>query len=208
MKLAAAAVTGVLGLLVACGEGRREVQAHWPSGALRAEGVETRAPDGGWVQDGPFRSWHEGGGRESEGAYAAGLRSGPWTTWHPPAQGGGLRSQGSYLFGQEEGVWVHRRPDGSIDPQLTGIYEAGERLGDFAMDGPRMEWFGEGRPREATVLEDGLRHGPATTWYPSGAKRSEGVYVRGRKSGRWSYWQEDGSLDRRLSTDRAEEAGP
>ena len=124
------------------------------------------------------------------------MPSGRWRYWYPD---GSLQARGAYLFGQEEGVWVHRRPDGSIDEELTGVYEAGEKVDAFRIDGEHTAWFEKDRPRERVTYQDGLRHGPAFGWYPDGSRRSEGQYVQGRKSGRWVYWREDGSIDKELT---------
>ena len=187
---------GVAGLAVACGDGGRQVRAHFESGALKAEGREVRATDGTWKKSGPFRSWHENGAPASQGSYRADTASGTWTHWYPD---GALQARGCFLFGEREGVWIERLPDGSLDREASGVYEQGRKIDDFLIDGSLEEVYSANRLRERVNYVDGLRHGPATTWFPNGSKRSEGEYVRGAKSGPWTYWNEDGSVDARLS---------
>ena len=189
------ALVGLCVAVVSCGDGSREVLAHYDSGRLRSEGREIQLGEE-WVASGVFRSWHEDGAPAEEGSYSEGEASGAWATWYPD---GTLESKGSYLFGEREGVWVFREPDGSLDAERTGIYEAGQRFADFLIDGVLQDDFAEGRPRERVEYVDGLRHGLCESWYPDGAKRSEGRYEGGRKSGRWSYWTRDGRPDPKLS---------
>ncbi len=182
--------------LSACGEDARVVRAYHASGQLESEGHEHVATDGTWELDGPFHTYHSNGARRANGAYSAGLRSGPWTSWY---EDGAAEARGAYLFGEREGVWIQRAPNGSIDRAKTGVYENGERITEYVVDGVLSDAYGDGQLRERVTCRDGLRHGLATTWHPNGARRSEGRYSDGRRSGRWTYWNEDGSVDPQLS---------
>jgi len=209
----------VLGLLACGGEKTISAGGAPADGAFRAAYDDGTPKAEGAFQDGKqtgtWTQWYEDGTKGSEGAFSAGEKTGPWTYWHRNgavlAQGryliertgpwtfrhdnGALQAQGSFLFGQKEGLWVHRNQDGTIDPELTGVYEADVRVAEVMIDGSTTEWFDDDQPRFRTEYAGGVRHGATAAWYADGAKRYEGRYEYGRKSGRWTYWEPDGSVD-------------
>lgn len=187
-------------------------EAWHPDGTPRARGAfRDGLQDGEWVQwhasgregsrgvwsagakEGPWTYRREDGTLLARGSYARGEPSGPWTHWLPD---GSLEARGSYLFGAKEGVWLHRLPDGSVDLERSGVYEGGERIAAYALEGSFAE-RADGVLEDRVEYADGVPHGVSASWYADGTPRHEGRYERGRKTGRWSYWNPDGSVDSR-----------
>lgn len=185
--------------------------AWHPDGTLRAEGGFR-----GGEQHGPWRQWHANGRLGSEGSWDAGERHGEWKLWYesgaPMTAGtyrhgeqvgrwtlwfpdGVAKSEGSLLGGRREGVWVERAPGGAVDDLATGIYEDGEKIGDWFVDGERVFRWGDGQVQERSLWKDGLREGPCARYWGGGARSEEGAYSRGRRTGPWRFWNIDGTLD-------------
>jgi len=142
---------------------------------------------------GPWTYWHENGEKLGAGEYVAGRRSGPWVFHH---DNGVTRARGAFLADLKEGVWLHRDPDGTLDRELTGVYEAGERFAEWRAEGLYTDWYEDGGARrETSEWRDGLLHGHAITWYRNGRKQSEGDYADGLRTGPWRFWREDGGVD-------------
>ena len=158
----------------------------YENGAKGSEGMWRRGE-----KFGSWKYWHENGNRLAAGMYRK-EKSGVWTHWHPDES---TQARGSFLFGEKEGLWVYRNRDGSVDTELSGVYEADERIGEMMITGTTTEWYDDDSKRHENEFVDGIRNGKSVSWYPDGTKWSEGQYELGRKTGRWSYWHPDGSVD-------------
>jgi hypothetical protein len=104
-------------------------------------------------QEGSWTEWHDNGQKRSEGEYKNGEKEGlwaywqvngqrsegewkngkgegPWTVWH---ENGQKMSEGEYKNGEKEGLWTYWHRDGSIDHEMSGIYNADKwHLGKIA----------------------------------------------------------------------------
>ena len=76
---------------------------------------------------GMWTFWHESGGMGMKGAYERGDAEGLWTYWN---EVGGICSQGRMEAGELSGRWTVYRDDGTLDPERSGRFEAGIRVGD------------------------------------------------------------------------------
>ena len=112
----------------------------WEEGAYRAG-----------EEDGPWRWWYENGNPQALGGFADGKHVGGWTYYHENGfvlaegvydddrpvgawrtyhEGGTLHSEGHFVDGEREGRWVVYDARGNLDPAASGLYRAGERVGD------------------------------------------------------------------------------
>lgn len=112
----------------------------WEEGAYR-----------GGEEDGPWRWWYESGSPQALGTFADGKHVGGWTYYHENgyvmAEGvyeddrpvglwrtyhdsGALHSEGRFVGGKREGRWTVYDPQGALDVETSGLYRAGERVGD------------------------------------------------------------------------------
>lgn len=121
------------------------------SGDVVAQGAFDRG-----LENGPWTQVMEDGTR-GEGPFTEGRRHGAWTYWY---EGGALQERGSYDRGLREGRWVFYREDGTVfrdaeyaagekdgevrvyledgetlDPEPSGVYRRGEKIGP--LDGQR-----------------------------------------------------------------------
>lgn len=186
-------------------------RAWHSSGQVEAEGQFVNGePDGSWtrwyasgqlasreswkegVRHGPWRLWYEDGTLRAEGTYRDDRQEGHWTRYHPD---GSVESDGTLLAGRREGVWIHRRADGAVDTVLTGLYEDGQKIEDWFVDGVRVLRYPDGTKQEEATWRDCTRDGPSSSWYPDGVKAAEGTYSGGLRTGLWSFWNPDGALD-------------
>jgi antitoxin component YwqK of YwqJK toxin-antitoxin module len=189
-------------LLVLCLAVQETRTESWPSGARKAEYEVARDERGAEVKHGAFRSFHEDGTLESEGAFeqgresgawtffhpngaraafgrfADGLRSGPWETFFPD---GSPESQGSYVRGARSGRWTFWRADGTKDLAASGIYR-------IEVHRPR-----DGERHYRGYFVDNLRQGTWTSYWPDGTVQLEGHFEAGKRSGRWVFAHPDGT---------------
>ncbi|HEX6883485.1 MAG TPA: toxin-antitoxin system YwqK family antitoxin [Planctomycetota bacterium] len=112
----------------------------WEEGAYR-----------GGEEEGPWRWWYENGNVQALGTFADGEHVGGWTYYHENgyvlAEGvyegdrpvglwrtyhdsGALHSEGSFVAGKREDRWTVYDPQGVLDPEASGLYRAGERVGE------------------------------------------------------------------------------
>lgn len=114
------------GSLAARGEYARGLETgswtEWLEDGSRAEGAYREGE-----RDGPWSYWHPNGKRQEQGAYAAGTRTGTWRWWYDD---GPLRSEAEYRAGRLHGRVVGYHRDGSVDPEGSGAYEDGVKVGD------------------------------------------------------------------------------
>ena len=70
--------------------------------------------------------WYPSGQIQAKATLEDGVREGPATEWY---QNGNLRCSGDYRGGLREGAWTFYTENGDVDPNASGTYEAGERIG-------------------------------------------------------------------------------
>jgi antitoxin component YwqK of YwqJK toxin-antitoxin module len=85
----------------------------------RGAGVDGRR-DGTWTRHFP------GGALFTECEWRAGLRHGRERRWYLD---GTPRWHGEWRDGQKSGEWIHMTREERVDPELTGVYENGEKIG-------------------------------------------------------------------------------
>jgi hypothetical protein len=71
-------------------------------------------------------SRHPGGAPRERTTFLDGERHGRTTRWYAD---GTLRAEGEFVRGRMEGEWRWYHPDGSPDPDRSGRYEDGRRVG-------------------------------------------------------------------------------
>lgn len=121
------------------------VDFHYEDGTKSATGTYRLGLESGrwteWLADGSraegeyvdgFRAgrwiyWHPNGRLQEEGAYEVGKRTGPWTWWY---EHGEKREESLYASGERWGRVTYWKPDGSVDPERSGFFEAGEKVRD------------------------------------------------------------------------------
>jgi len=102
-------------------------------------------------EDGPWKWWYENGRVQAEGSFVDGQHVGPWVFYHENGQmmaegafeedhprgrwvtyweDGSPRSEGEYVQGERSGRWRFYGSDGVLDPEVSGLYERGERVGE------------------------------------------------------------------------------
>jgi antitoxin component YwqK of YwqJK toxin-antitoxin module len=59
--------------------------------------------------------------------YRAGLRDGPWVSFHANGQ---KAAEGAFEKDQRVGRWTSWKPSGEIDASKSGVYEQNVRVGD------------------------------------------------------------------------------
>ncbi len=129
----------------------------WPRGERRSQGRGERGQEEGewtwWYEDGQIRErgrfedghrvgvwtqWYPHGQRASDGERIwvperrASERHGPWTFW---SDDGSQRAEGSFDRGLRVGRWSfwmagEEQDEVVLDPERSGTYEAGVRVGD------------------------------------------------------------------------------
>lgn len=77
-------------------------------------------------------TYYASGQLESRVEYQDGRRAGLAERWYAD---GARQSAGRYVDGRMEGDWQFWNPDGSVDPQRTGSYRAGDRVGEPSVGG-------------------------------------------------------------------------
>jgi antitoxin component YwqK of YwqJK toxin-antitoxin module len=150
---------------------------------------------GGWnagVRSGAWTYWYEDGTLLARGNYAGDEKQGPWSTWHAD---GSEKERCSFVDGRLEGVLLHRKADGRVEDLLSGVYEHGEKLADWHIDGERTLLYPDDVLRERSTWKNGLRHGDSLSWHHNGARDCEGRYEEARRAGPWQFWRMDGGRD-------------
>lgn len=99
-------LASVTAVLVALFRPRDQVRVtRYPNGYPRESTHYVLDAAGQPLEQGEHRAWHADGSLAEEGRYETGHRSGPWRFW---------------------------RPDGSLDRERSGVYDAGRRVGALA----------------------------------------------------------------------------
>ncbi|TDJ75251.1 MAG: hypothetical protein E2O39_04255 [Planctomycetota bacterium] len=93
---------------------------EWLEDGSRAEGQYVEG-----LRSGPWTYWHANGAEQEAGAYEAGKRTGPWTWWY---ERGGKREESLYANGERWGLVTYWKPDGALDPERSGFFEAGVKV--------------------------------------------------------------------------------
>ena len=133
------------------------------------------------LRSGEWSSWYADGTVESKGAWEAGLKSGAWSWWHGD---GSLKKEGRYEAGKKAGPWREYHPGGQARSQ--GHWQAGRAAGLWE------EWYADGKEAARGHWVQGEKHGVWTHWFPSGGLQTEGEYVAGRLEGRARKWHVEG----------------
>jgi hypothetical protein len=157
------------------------------------------------------------GARYEEGAFADGLRSGPWSRYW---ENGKLREQGTCAAGRREGDFAEFAEDGAALPSFG--FKAGEPLcAANGQDGPscadglvvhlregrafgrelRLNRFDASTQQTVDVFSErhrvnGVLHGPATQWGPTGRINSDERYWLGQVYARPLIQEADGAASR------------
>jgi antitoxin component YwqK of YwqJK toxin-antitoxin module len=85
------------------------------------------SPSQAW-SDGAARVTYYGNGeRKAEIPYRDGVPDGKAREWYPD---GRPASEGTYEDGQRNGRWTFWREDGTVDPERSGLYQGGRRVGE------------------------------------------------------------------------------
>jgi hypothetical protein len=183
----------------------------WPDGSPRAEYEVERDAEGLEQKHGRFRSFHAGGGLESEGRFEHGKQNGPWSFRHAD---GTLAAKGSFADGLESGPWETFHANGK--PASKGGYVRGARDGrwtfwsaegakDLAASGiHKLEVYRskeDGRHYRGYFV-DNLRQGPWTSHWPDKSVQLEGSFAGGKRDGAWTFRHPDGVASSLLFTGR------
>lgn len=191
----------VLALLLALAPGDTRTET-WPSGGRRAEYEVAHDDEGREEKHGPYRSWHENGELEAEGAfehgkengawifrhpdgttaasghYADALKSGTWETFYP---GGRPESKGAWVRGARDGRWSFWREDGTKDLEASGIH----KIEVYRSKEDARVYRG--------YIVDNLRQGPWTSLWPDASVQFEGSFRAGAREGPWVFHHPDGT---------------
>jgi antitoxin component YwqK of YwqJK toxin-antitoxin module len=76
-----------------------------------------------WIRHGLFRAYWRNGNLKSEGHYADGSETGPWTDYH---ENGQMAASGEYVAGKEQGTWRFWDADGNEEQPAE--YRDGEEI--------------------------------------------------------------------------------
>lgn len=90
----------------------------------------------GGPPSGVVESYYSSGGIRERAVFADGVRDGPCERFD---RAGRLLARGSFSAGRMEGEWRYFRPDGSLDPERSGIWRRGARIAPLppeAVSGP------------------------------------------------------------------------
>ena len=110
-------------------------------------------------------SWHENGGKQSEGNYTSGKEDGLWTWWH---ENGQKKWEVNCKNGKNDGlvtVWSE-----------NGQKKAEQNYKDDKRDGLYTVWYENGQKKEEANFKDDKKDGLVTLWHENGQKLSEGNY--------------------------------
>ena len=188
------------------------VETRWPDGRLREQynTVYTGGNERTW-KEGPYRSWHQNGELEYDGAYDNAVKAHTWTKWDSL---GRKIEQVSYRAGKRHGKEITWHP--SLKIHKSYQYRDGELHGKCTLYGPHWDignglgrgyeavWFYvEGallatpKPLDGTFEYDDIRR--AKTYFDTindiyvekdaGDKHFYvGKKVNGKKHGKWILW--------------------
>ena len=172
------------------------------------------------VPQGTWREYLAGGVLSQEENFDAGLLHGPRRTWvraegedprDPESAGASFPVlEETYERGILNGPMI-RYYLGSIVVQTTGVYEQGERSGqwdtfhttgkpetscayeDGFKEGAETTFTAEGQKISSVEHRRGIIHGLSESWYLDGALQSSGSLVDGKRNGTWIYQRPDGT---------------
>jgi antitoxin component YwqK of YwqJK toxin-antitoxin module/tetratricopeptide (TPR) repeat protein len=158
--------------------GRLFEEDTYERGKIRA--VQFYGPDGKPTQSGAIRS------------------SGGTLTYYDTL---GIKiSEGNYSFkGDKEGVYTYFYPSGAISGRA--IYRGGE------LDGPRVNYFANGRLSDSTNYAGGREQGYYAYYYENGRIRQEGWYDGGDRTGPYREYDQMGNLSSEAYFVDGEESG-
>ena len=101
--------------------GVQEIERRYADGTLRERG---RLRDG--KREGTWTTWHDNGVKASEASYSSDLFDGFLISWYANGQ---QAATGLYRRGRAEGRWWYWNADGTPNPDRSGFYERGVRVG-------------------------------------------------------------------------------
>jgi antitoxin component YwqK of YwqJK toxin-antitoxin module len=82
--------------------------------------------EGAWAGAEAQVTYYGNGQPRSKQAYRDGQPHGPAEEWFPD---GSLAARGRYEDGRREGAWTFWLEGGAVDPERSGLYEDGRRVG-------------------------------------------------------------------------------
>jgi antitoxin component YwqK of YwqJK toxin-antitoxin module len=131
------------------GEKTQVIEEYWPNGKLRLRHEVLRRPDGTTVENGPYTTWYDNGGKEYEGVYVNGRLEGAATRWH---RNGVKASEQYYTHGLRNGpryMWDE-----------NGMLRKEEHFVDDKPDGVWTTWDEEGRIKARQTYDKGVPVSP------------------------------------------------
>lgn len=125
------------------------VEELWPDGSIRMRKEVIRQPDGTLINHGTYTTWHRGGLKAYEGAYAYGKLDGVERTWH---DNGRQRTEQYYRNGLRQGPRRDWDPEGNLVKEENYVEDVPHGTWTIWKDDGTIKWrgyFDHGQPVSA-----------------------------------------------------------